>query len=126
MTCTGSTAGTTDTLTGCTVPVADQSDKYASTQPHRRAGRSDGLAPTLALTGEGSTSAAKLFKNNEDLTVLRVAYTTDGVNFSTAGLANGGVISGENNCATSDRASARRPVVTTTSTTRRKPSAPPT
>ena len=29
---------------------------------------------------------AKLFKNNEDLTVLRVAYTTDGVNFSTSGL----------------------------------------
>ena len=41
------------------------------------------MAPgTLGLTGEGSaTNAQKLFKNNEDLTVLRVAYTTDGINF---------------------------------------------
>ena len=58
---------------------------------------------TLALTGEGAgvpasaKNVAKLFKNNEDLTVLRVAYTTDGVNFSTTGLDNGGVISGASN-----------------------------
>ena len=43
----------------------------------------------------GSKSGEKNFGNNEDLTVLRVAYTTNGVNFSTAGLANGGVISGQ-------------------------------
>ena len=102
VTCTGSTTGMTDTLTGCTVPVADQSDKYASTSLIGAPGAATVSPSTLALTGEGSTSAAKLFKNNEDLTVLRVAYTTDGVNFSTVGLTNGGVISGENNCATSD------------------------
>ena len=40
------------------------------------------------------TNAQKLFKNNEDLTELRVAYTTDGVNFSSSSLPNDGVISG--------------------------------
>ena len=43
----------------------------------------------------GSKSGEKNFGNNEDLTVLRVAYTTNGVDFSTTGLANGGVISGQ-------------------------------
>jgi hypothetical protein len=48
----------------------------------------------LAQTGEGSTKSKTLYKNNEDYTVLRAAYTTDGVDFSDAGLANGGLISG--------------------------------
>ncbi|MFZ0251960.1 MAG: Ig-like domain repeat protein [Acidimicrobiales bacterium] len=104
VTCTGSTTGSTDTLTGCTVPTADQADKYASTSLIGAPGAALVPPSTLGLTGEGSTSAAKLFKNNEDLTVLRVAYTTDGVDFSTTGLANGGVISGGNNCGTSDPA----------------------
>jgi large repetitive protein len=96
VTCTGLTTGATDSLTGCTVPTADQSDKYASTSLIGAPGATTESPATLALTGEGSTSAAKLYKNNEDLTVLRVAWTTDGVNFSTTGLANGGVISGNN------------------------------
>ena len=55
-------------------------------------------AATLAQIGEGgATNSQKLFKNNQDLTVLRVAYTTDGVNFSSAGLAGNGVISGASN-----------------------------
>ncbi len=66
----------------------------------------------LAQTGEGAGSitadtngtysygapsaknVAKLMKNNEDLAVVRVAWTTDGINFSDAGLANCGIISG--------------------------------
>jgi hypothetical protein len=92
VTCTGLAQGTTDSLTGCTgFPTGD---KYSSTSWIGAPGATTVSAATLALTGEGSTSTAKLFKNNEDLTVLRVAYTTDGVNFSSAGLAGGGVISG--------------------------------
>jgi hypothetical protein len=97
VTCTGLTTGVTDTLTGCTVPTADSTDKYSSTSLIGAPGATTVPAATLALTGEGSTSTAKLFKNNEDLAVVRVAYTTDGVNFSTAGLNNGGVISGQSN-----------------------------
>jgi hypothetical protein len=94
-TCTGLTLGSpTNTLTGCT----------GGTPTHAIAKNSyiggpgaDIVSPgTLAQIGGGSpsTNAQKLYKNNEDLTELRVAYTTDGVNFSTAGLANGGLISG--------------------------------
>ncbi len=43
----------------------------------------------LSQTGEGSNSTSKgpqkLFGNNEDYTVLRAAYTTDGVNFTDLG-----------------------------------------
>ena len=92
VTCTGLTAGATDTLTGCSGFTAG--DKYSATSWIGAPGATTVPATTLALTGEGSTSTAKLFKNNEDLTVLRVAYTTDGVNFSSAGLAGGGIISG--------------------------------
>ena len=35
----------------------------------------------------------KLYKNNEDVSILRVAYTTDGSTFSDAGLANDGIVS---------------------------------
>ncbi len=94
VTCTGLTVGATDSLTGCTVPSADSGDKYSSTSWIGAPGAATVSAATLGLLGEGSTSTAKLFKNNEDLTVLRVAYTTDGVNFSNAGLAGGGIISG--------------------------------
>src|SRR6202044_1075491 len=64
-------------------------------------------AATLNLVGEGggvppsAKNVAKLLKNNEDLTLLRVEYTPDGINFSTTGLDNGGVISGQSNGATS-------------------------
>jgi hypothetical protein len=98
VTCTGLTTGTTDTLTGCSGFTAG--DKYSSTSLIGAPGADTVSAATLALTGEGSTSTAKLFKNNEDLTVLRVAYTTDGINFSSAGLDNNGIISGASNGAT--------------------------
>ncbi len=101
VTCTGLTTGATDTLTGCGVPAADSTDKYSATSLLGAPGATTVPAATLALTGEGSTSTAKLFKNNEDLAVVRVAYTTDGLNFSTVGLDNGGVISGQSNGASS-------------------------
>ena len=49
------------------------------------------IAPSSALTqiGEGSASPKTLFKNNEDLTVLRAAYTTDGVDFTDLGPISG-------------------------------------
>jgi hypothetical protein len=43
----------------------------------------------LEAIGEGSTKPKTLFKNNEDLTVLRVAYTTDGINFTDLGPISG-------------------------------------
>ena len=101
VTCTGLTTGATDTLTGCTVPAANVGDSYSSTSLIGAPGAATVPGSSLALTGEGSTtSTAKLFKNNEDLTILRVAWTTDGVNFSTTGLTNGGIISGASNGAT--------------------------
>jgi hypothetical protein len=97
VTCTGLTTGATDTLSGCTVPSGDTTHAYAATSLIGAPGAALVTPGTLALTGEGSTSAAKLFKNNEDLTVLRVAWTTDGLTFSSSGLANGGIISGSSN-----------------------------
>jgi len=97
VTCTGLSTGATDTLSGCTVPSADTTHTYAATSLIGAPGAALVDPGTLALTGEGSTSAAKLFKNNEDLTVLRVAWTTDGLTFSSSGLANGGIISGSSN-----------------------------
>ncbi len=104
--CTGiNPTSSTTTFTGCTVPTADNGWTYASNTYVAAPGATTVAPSTLALTGEGSASnVAKLYKNNEDLTVLRVAYTTDGSTFSTAGLANGGMISGENNCSTADPA----------------------
>jgi uncharacterized repeat protein (TIGR01451 family) len=109
--CTGLTLGTgsinsgsnplIDTLTGCTVPTADNGDTYTSNDQIGVPGAALESPTTLAKTGEGSTSQDKLYKNNEDLTVLRVAYTTDGINFSSAGLDNNGIISGQSNGASS-------------------------
>jgi hypothetical protein len=99
VTCTGLTTGTTDTLTGCT-STAGSNDQYNATSLIGAPGAATVANSTLNETGEGAglpvsaKNVAKLMKNNEDLTVLRVAYTADGVNFSTAGLADGGVISG--------------------------------
>jgi hypothetical protein len=84
-----------DTLTGCTVPTADNGNTYSTKDQIGAPGAALESPATLAKSGEGSTNQDKLYKNNEDLTVLRVAYTTDGINFATAGLANGGVISGQ-------------------------------
>ena len=97
VTCTGLTLGVTDTLTSCTVPAADAGATYAATSLVAAPGAALVPPGTLGSIGEGSTSAAKLFKNNEDLTELRVAWTNDGLTFSSSGLANGGVISGASN-----------------------------
>jgi len=104
-TCTGLATGTgslesnaaplTDTLTGCTVPAAYNGDTYTTKDQIGAPGATLESPASLAKTGEGSTNQDKLYKNNEDLTVLRVAWTTDGVDFSAAGLADGGVISGQ-------------------------------
>ena len=92
----------TDNLNSCTVPSQYVGDQYDKNAWFGAPGAAEAAAATLAETGEGSaTNAQKLFKNNEDLTELRVAWTTDGVTFSSAGLANGGVISGASNGATS-------------------------
>ncbi len=108
-TCTGLTVGSAgtaissyaspliDTLTGCTVPTVDNGNAYGTKDQIGAPGAALESPSTLAKTGEGSTNQDKLYKNNEDLTILRAAYTTDGINFSTAGLANGGVISGQGN-----------------------------
>lgn len=97
VTCTGLNE-TTGAFTGCLGPSANSGWTIAASSYVGAPGATTVSPSTLALTGEGSTSVAKLYKNNEDLSVLRVAYTTDGVNFSTAGLANGGVVS---DCVTS-------------------------
>lgn len=95
ITCTGLTTGATDSLTGCTEPAGDAGDAVSKSSEIATTQACSVPGTSLAATGEGSTtSTAKLFKNNEDLTVLRAAYTTDGINFSTSGLANGGIISG--------------------------------
>jgi hypothetical protein len=106
VTCTGLTEVASpgnSTLTGCTVPSSatyagnsyDFQNYTMASNSYLGAPGATTVAPnTLALTGEGSASnAAKLYKNNEDLTVLRVAYTADGVNFSSAGLTNNGIVS---------------------------------
>ena len=103
--CTGLTVGSgainsgvnplIDTLTGCVVPAADNGDTFTSNDNVALPGATHESATSLAQTGEGSTNQDKDYKNNEDLTVLRVAYTTDGINFSSVGLDNNGVISGQ-------------------------------
>jgi hypothetical protein len=98
VTCTGyTTTATTGTLTGCTNNAPSGSDVITSKSFVMAPGATAVPLSTLETIGEGksgSKSGEKNFGNNEDLTVLRVAYTTDGVNFSTAGLANDGIISG--------------------------------
>ncbi len=86
-----------DELTGCTVPTQFEGDPYDSNSMIAAPGAALVPYSQLKLTGEGSSKSAKLFGNNEDYEVLRAAYTTDGVNFSDAGLANGGLISGASN-----------------------------
>ena len=98
LTCTGLNT-TTNTLGGCALPAGVAGTDSITKNSYLGApGAATVDGPTLAQIGEGSaTNAQKLLKNNEDLTVLRVAWTTDGVTFSSAGLANNGVISGASN-----------------------------
>ena len=95
ITCTGLTAaGANSTLTGCTVPVADQNYTEAAKTYVGAPGAATVALSTLEQQGEGSASnAVKLYKNNEDVSILRVAYTTDGSTFSYAGLPNDGIVS---------------------------------
>ena len=44
---------------------------------------------TLGNIGEGSTKGKTLFKNNEDYTALRAAYTTNGFTFTDLGIISG-------------------------------------
>ena len=96
VTCTGETA---TTLTGCNTS-GPSTDQYNSTSMIGSPGAAIVPNATLNEIGEGAgippsaKNIAKLMKNNEDLTILRVAYTSDGVNFSDSGLANQGMISG--------------------------------
>ncbi len=93
--CSGLTAaGASSTLTGCTVPVADQNYTEASKTYVGAPGAATVALSTLEQQGEGSASnAVKLYKNNEDVSILRVAYTTDGSTFSAVGLPNDGIVS---------------------------------
>ncbi|MHB8242408.1 MAG: putative Ig domain-containing protein [Solirubrobacteraceae bacterium] len=85
---TGVPAGS-ENLTGCTGgagPVAEGNwigGPNAATAPYS----------VLSQIGEGTNSKSKgpqkLFGNNEDLTVLRAAYTNDGVNFTDLGPISG-------------------------------------
>ncbi len=96
VTCTSLTeAGASSTLGGCTVPSGDTADVFEQAKTYVGApGAANVPQSTLALTGEGSASnVVKLYKNNEDLTVLRAAYTTNGYTFSDSGLSNNGIIS---------------------------------
>lgn len=44
---------------------------------------------TLSQIGEGSASPLTLYKNNEDYTALRAAYTTNGIDFTDLGVISG-------------------------------------
>ncbi|HEX3784774.1 MAG TPA: hypothetical protein VHX38_34370 [Pseudonocardiaceae bacterium] len=82
VTCTGETA---TTLTGCTGgsgTVAKGSDvgaPGAATAPYS----------VLGPIGEGKDKPKSLYGNNEDLTVVRAAYTYDGLHFADLGAVSG-------------------------------------
>jgi hypothetical protein len=78
VTCTGETA---TSFTGCgggTGTVASGSQVGAP-------GAAVASAATLGAIGEGSTKPKTLFGNNEDLTVVRAAFTRNGVDFTDLG-----------------------------------------
>jgi hypothetical protein len=82
VTCTGYASGSFTGCSGGTGSVASGNDV---------GGPGAAIAPSSVLTaiGEGSTKAKTLFKNNEDLTELRAAWTTDGVQFNDLGPISG-------------------------------------
>ena len=96
VTCTGqsATAGPSGTpeLLGCTVPILPTGDTSVTIVGGYTVGAPGACnAPSAALqaTGEGSTNPKTLFKNNEDYTVIRAAWTTDGINFHDLGIVSG-------------------------------------
>jgi large repetitive protein len=96
VTCTGQTTTSTGgTFTGCSYPSTVAGDTISKNSYLVAPGGATSTSATRGDIGEGdNTNAQKMFKNNEDLSLLRVAYTTDGVDFSDAGLANDGILSG--------------------------------
>ena len=112
--------GSTDWMTGCSIVSATTSDGASVPNGSLAAFYGDDMAknsmlaaPGAALDnpaqlqqqGEGKAGtasgkynlyggAAKLYSNNEDYAVIRVAWTTDGVNFYTDGLQTRGIVSG--------------------------------
>jgi hypothetical protein len=119
---TGSLAsGADDAFTGCSI-IGDTSVTGATgggiAGSHSFATNTMIAAPGAALaqpnqlqqTGEGkaagASNAAKLYSNNEDLAVLRAAWTTDGVNFYSNGLQNGGLISGSDSSSVASQSGA--------------------
>jgi hypothetical protein len=86
VTCTGSTL---TSLTGCS------GGSGAVASGNWVGGPNSAVVPysVLSQTGEGNNGSSKgpekLFGNNEDYTVLRAAYTTDGVNFTDLGAISG-------------------------------------
>jgi hypothetical protein len=80
--CTAFSAGTFTGCTGGTGTVAAGNDVGGP-------GAAIASSSTLGAIGEGSTKPKTLFKNNEDYTVLRAAYTTDGLTFTDLGAISG-------------------------------------
>ncbi len=91
LTCTGYTA---TSFTGCSTTSGASGDTISNGSEVAIPGAALVPSNVLALTGEGNSKSKSLYKNNEDYTVLRVAWTTDGIDFSDQYLANGGLISG--------------------------------
>ncbi len=96
VTCTGESAtagpGGTPELLGCTAPSLPSGATSVTTVGGYTVGAPGACnAPSAALqaTGEGSTNPKTLFKNNEDYTVIRAAWTVDGINFHDLGIVNG-------------------------------------
>ena len=82
VTCGAYSSGTLSGCSGGTGTVAAGNDVGGP-------GAAIASSATLGAIGEGSTKPKTLYKNNEDLTVLRAAYTTDGVNFTDLGAISG-------------------------------------
>jgi len=94
--CTGQSAdagpGGTPELLGCTAPDLPAGTTSVTAQGGYTVGAPgacNASGSVLQETGEGSTKPASLFKNNQDYTVIRAAYTTDGINFHDLGIVNG-------------------------------------
>ncbi len=99
VTCTGADTdsggtGKGDELTGCTASSSGLpgGTTSVSTKAEYEIGGPGACASSsaeLAATGEGSAKPKTLFKNNEDYTVVRAAYTTDGITFHDLGVVSG-------------------------------------
>jgi hypothetical protein len=95
VTCTGGTATTLTGCTGGTGAVAKGSQVGAP-------GAAVAPYSVLAPIGEGKNKPKSLFGNNEDYTVVRAAYTYDGVHFTDLGQ-----VSGLNNPTSNDNTTLR-------------------